>query len=47
MSLLEGHPRTRDISGFGDPRFRLSVDLYGAPALSLEDFLAYDQDLIV
>jgi hypothetical protein len=44
---LAGQPRTRDISGFGDPRFRLSVNLYGAPALSLEDFLAYEQDLIV
>ena len=46
-ALLDGQPRARDISGFGDPRFRLSVNLYGAPALSLEDFLAYEQDLII
>jgi hypothetical protein len=46
-ALYAGRPRTRDISGFADPRFRLSVNLYGAPALSLEDFLAYEQDLIV
>ena len=46
-ALLAGQPRTRDISGFGDPRFRLSVNLYGAPALSLEDFLAWEQDLII
>jgi hypothetical protein len=46
-ALLDGRPRTRDISGFGDPRFRLSVNLYGAPALSLEDYLAYEQDLII
>src|SRR6185369_12734114 len=24
-ALLDGQPRSRDISGFGDPRFRLSV----------------------
>jgi hypothetical protein len=46
-ALFEGHPRSRDISGFGDPRFRVSVNLYGAPALSLEDFLSYEQDLII
>jgi hypothetical protein len=46
-ALLAGQPRARDISGFGDPRFRLSVNLYGAPALSLADFLAWEQDLIV
>src|SRR5689334_1144951 len=39
-ALYMGQPRTRDISGFADPRFRLSVNLYGAPALSLEDFQA-------
>ena len=46
-ALLAGRPRTRDISGFGDPRVRLSVNLYGAPALSLQEFLAYEQDLII
>jgi hypothetical protein len=46
-ALLAGRPRTRDISGFGDPRFRLSVNFYGAPALSLQEFLAYEQDLII
>ena len=30
----------------GDPRFRFSVNFYGAPALSLQEF-AYEQDLIL
>ena len=42
-----GQLRTRDTSGFGDPRIRFSVNLYGAPALSLEEFATYQQDLIV
>lgn len=44
---FEGQPRERDVSGFGDPRFRFSVNFYGAPALSLQQFDAYEQDLIV
>ena len=35
------------MSGFGDPRFRVSVNLLGAPALSAKDFANYRQDLIV
>lgn len=42
-----GQPRQRDVSGFGDPRLRLSMNLYGAPALSLAEFADYEQDLIV
>lgn len=37
----------RNVSGFADPRFRLSVNLYGAPALTLKEFRGYQQDLIV
>jgi hypothetical protein len=37
----------RDISGFADPKFRLSVNLFGAPALSLQEFSGYRQDLII
>jgi Putative MetA-pathway of phenol degradation len=44
---LNGQPRDREISGFGDPRFRVSVNLFGAPALSAKDFANYRQDLIV
>jgi hypothetical protein len=35
------------MSGFGDPRFRVSINLFGAPALSAKEFANYKQDLIV
>ena len=44
---LAGQPREREVSGFAHPRFRFSVNLLGAPALSLEEFANYEQDLIV
>ena len=44
---LDGQFRERDLSGFGDPRLRFSVNFYGAPALSLEEFADYRQDLII
>lgn len=37
----------RDVNGFGEPTFRLSVNLLGAPALNLKQFQQYKQDLIV
>ena len=42
-----GQPREREVSGFGDPRLRVSLNLYGAPALSLDEFSSYQQDLII
>jgi hypothetical protein len=42
-----GQPVTRDVSGFADPTVKLSVNLYGAPALSLKEFANYKQDLII
>jgi hypothetical protein len=42
-----GQPVERRISGPGDPRLRLSVNLLGAPALSLREFAGFQQDLIV
>lgn len=42
-----GQTVPRDVSGFADPMFKLSVNLYGAPALSLKEFAGYEQDLIV
>ena len=42
-----GQPMERDVSGSADPRFRLSANFYGAPALSIKDFQEYRQDLIV
>jgi len=44
---LNGVPASRDVCGLLDPTFRLSVNLYGAPALQLKDFASYRQDLIV
>ena len=42
-----GEPVERDIAGRPDPALRLSVNLYGAPALTLDEFKHYKQDLIV
>ena len=42
-----GQPLTREVNGTGNPLFRLSVNLYGAPALSAAEFADYRQDLIV
>lgn len=46
-ATFAGVPQSRDVSGLGDPRFRFSVNLYGAPALSLKEFASYQQDVIV
>lgn len=42
-----GQTVERDVSGGTDPVFKLSVNLYGAPALSLKEFANYEQDLIL
>jgi len=34
------------MSGFGDPRFRFSINLFGTPALSFKEYASYRQDLI-
>lgn len=44
---FNGEPLDRDISGLGDPKFRLSVNFLGAPALSLKEFDGFKQDLII
>jgi hypothetical protein len=46
-ALYHGETVRRSVDGFSDPSFRLSVNLYGAPALSMKDFASYQQDLIV
>ena len=46
-ALVDGQPRQRDVSGFGDSLLRFSVNFLGAPAISLKDFAGYRQDLIV
>ena len=44
---LDGDTVTREIGGLADPRFRVSVNLYGAPALTMKEFPAFRQGLIV
>ncbi len=42
-----GQAVERIVNGIADPSIRLSVNLYGAPALALKEFQNYRQDLIV
>ena len=44
---LAGEERRRVVTGLGDPLLRLSVNFFGAPALSMSEFPTYHQDLIV
>ena len=44
---FQGQNKERSISGFGDPRFRVSVNFYGAPALTMQQMANYEQDLII
>jgi hypothetical protein len=46
-ALFMGQTRERNVCGFHDPLFRFSVNFYGAPALSLEEFADYQQDVII
>lgn len=45
--LVAGQTRTRSPSGLADPRFRLSVNLLGSPALRLPEFAKYQQRVIL
>lgn len=42
-----GMPGKRDVCGLADPRVRLSVNFYGAPALTLAEFADYQQDILI
>ena len=44
---VAGQPAERIVNGLADSRFRVSLNLYGAPALSLKEFRDFEQDLIV
>jgi len=46
-ATFQGQARERRIDGVGDPRVRLSVNLLGAPALSLREFADYRPDLVL
>jgi hypothetical protein len=43
----QGDPVERDVAGFGRSAFRLSINLHGAPALSIQEFRGWKQDLII
>jgi len=44
---VAGQSVERKVNGLADARFRLSINFYGAPALTLQEFRGYEQDLIV
>src|SRR3954452_5781139 len=46
-AALDGVERERQSTGMADPAMRLAVNFYGAPAMSMEQFRGYRQDLIV
>lgn len=46
-AMVAGQSRERNVSGLNDPRFRFSVNFYGAPALSVQEFTNYQQDLLI
>jgi len=46
-ATVSGQPRERNVAGFNDPRCRFSVNFYGAPALSVEEFPDYRQDVLI
>lgn len=43
----EGEPVAREISGYGNPAFRLSWNFFGAPAMGLKEFSSWQQDLVI
>jgi len=44
---VEGEFAERKVNGLADPQIRLSYNIFGAPALSLEEFRSYRQNTIV
>jgi len=44
---LNGVPQSRVVDGFADPRVGFTINLYGAPALSLKEFASYHQNVII
>ena len=46
-AIFAGQPVSRVVDGPSDIAFRLNANLYGAPAMNLRDFMAYEQDVIV
>jgi hypothetical protein len=45
--LIDGTYAEREVDGFADPQFRISVNWIGAPALSLAEFVDYKQNFVL
>jgi hypothetical protein len=43
----KGTPVSRNVDGFNDPQFRASVNFIGAPALTLKEFMDYQQNFVM
>lgn len=46
-ALYNDEPTSREVNGLTDTKFRLSVNIVGAPPLPLKDFKNHTQDLVV
>ncbi len=46
-ALQFGNPVSRDVKGMADTKARVSLNLFGAPALSLQEFASYTPDTVV
>jgi hypothetical protein len=46
-ATYQGQPRSRSVSGLTDLAFQGSINLYGAPALTMSEFTNYQQKLII
>ena len=46
-ALYQGAPVNREVVGVQDPLFRLSVGLFGAPAMKMAQFRSFRQDFVV
>ena len=46
-AVHQGDPVERNVNGFANPAFRLTWNFYGAPALTLDRFRAWQQDVVV
>lgn len=43
----DGDTLTKNVTGLGDIKAKISINLFGAPALSFQEFRNYKQDLII
>jgi hypothetical protein len=46
-AVYNGQPVERVVKGPGNPLFRVSINFFGAPPLTLKEFSSYEQDVIV